>query len=111
MANSNPLQPLSLSGIGSVNSNSNESTPPFYRTVSVPDLEQQIKSAPGLVMVDLYADWCISCKIMEKEIFEQADVQKTLANVRWLQLDLTKNEPEHIAYLRSESTRLNSSHV
>src|SRR5690554_4789431 len=100
MGNSNPLQPLSLSGIGSVNSNSNESTPPFYRTVSVPDLEQQIKSAPGLVMVDLYADWCISCKIMEKEIFEQADVQKTLANVRWLQLDLTKNEPEHIAYLQ-----------
>src|SRR5690554_7649517 len=99
MGNSNPLQPLTIGAVSTAN-NSSESTTPFYRTVSVADLEQQINSGPGLVMVDLYADWCISCKIMEKEIFEQADVQKTLANIRWLQLDVTKNEPEHIAYLQ-----------
>jgi len=52
-------------------------------------------------MVDLYADWCISCKVMEEEIFSQADVQTTLKNVRWVQLDLTDNTAEHIRFMQN----------
>lgn len=100
MGNSNPLQPLSFSSVQVANSNSNSSSSPFFRTDSVAELEQQINSAPGLVMVDLYADWCISCKIMEKEIFDQTDIQRTLANVRWLQLDVTFNNPDHLAFMQ-----------
>lgn len=100
MGNSNPLQPLSFNSVQVANSTSNSSSSPFFRTDSVAELEQQINSAPGLVMVDLYADWCISCKIMEKEIFDQTDIQHTLANVRWLQLDVTFNNPDHLAFMQ-----------
>ncbi len=100
MGNSNPLQPLTFNVGQITNSSSSKNSSPFFRTDSVAELEQQINSAPGLVMVDLYADWCISCKIMEKEIFEQADIQQTLSNVRWLQLDVTFNNPDHLAFMQ-----------
>lgn len=103
MGNSNPLQPLSFNRAQLNNNNNSVSavnSSPFFRTDSVAELEQQINSAPGLVMIDLYADWCISCKIMEKEIFEQADIQQTLADVRWLQLDVTFNNPDHLAFMQ-----------
>lgn len=100
MGNSNPLQPLTINAVQQSNNSSSANSSPFFRTDSVAELEQQINSAPGLVMVDLYADWCISCKVMEKEIFEQADIQKTLSDVRWLQLDVTFNNPDHLAFMQ-----------
>lgn len=100
MGNSNPLQPLAVSSVQLVNSSSTQTSSAFFQTESVAELEQQIESAPGLVMVDLYADWCISCKVMEKEIFEQADIQQKLSNVRWLQLDVTHNNADHLAFMK-----------
>lgn len=100
MGNSDPLQPLTFNSVQIDSNNSNESSSPFFRTDSVTELERQINNAPGLVMIDMYADWCISCKIMEKEIFEQADIQQTLSNVRWLQLDVTFNNPDHLAFMK-----------
>lgn len=102
MGNSNPLQPLTFNSVQIAGNSGNEASSPFFRTDSVIELEQQINSAPGLVMIDMYADWCISCKIMEKEIFEQADIQKKLSNVRWLQLDVTFNNPDHLAFMQQK---------
>ena len=54
-------------------------------------------------MVDFYADWCVSCKIMERDIFNQADVQNQLQNWLIIKADVTKNSPserllqEHLA--------------
>jgi len=44
------------------------------------------------VMLDFYADWCVSCKEMEKLTFVDADVQKKLANFVLLQADVTPND-------------------
>jgi thiol:disulfide interchange protein DsbD len=42
------------------------------------------------VILDVYADWCISCKQMDKEVFANEDVRKTLSNVNLLRLDITR---------------------
>ena len=99
MGNSNPLQPLQPIATLQT-SDQPTATTPFYKTDSVAELEQRIASAPGLVMLDLYADWCISCKVMEKDIFSQSDVQERLADAMWLKLDVTANRPEHIAFMQ-----------
>ncbi|MDH5393704.1 MAG: protein-disulfide reductase DsbD [Gammaproteobacteria bacterium] len=44
------------------------------------------------VMLDFYADWCVSCKEMEKLTFVDSDVQKKLAGFVLLQADVTPND-------------------
>ena len=51
------------------------------------------KAAGQWVLVDYYADWCVSCKVMEKEVFGDAKVQASLNDVRVLRPDVTKTNP------------------
>jgi len=46
------------------------------------------------VMLDFYADWCTSCKEMEKLTFSDPDVQDALANTVLLQADVTANDAQ-----------------
>ncbi|MCK6251311.1 protein-disulfide reductase DsbD [Pseudomonas fragi] len=41
------------------------------------------------VMLDYYADWCVSCKVMEKQVFAKPQVMDALQGVRLLRLDVT----------------------
>jgi thiol:disulfide interchange protein DsbD len=41
------------------------------------------------VLLDYYADWCVSCKVMEKQVFGKAHVLEALSEVRLLRLDVT----------------------
>ncbi|AKV09982.1 thiol:disulfide interchange protein [Pseudomonas fluorescens NCIMB 11764] len=41
------------------------------------------------VLLDYYADWCVSCKVMEKQVFGQTRVLDALSDVRLLRLDVT----------------------
>lgn len=55
-------------------------------------LQSQLDSAKAQgqwVLVDYYADWCVSCKIMEKQVFGQPTVMAALKDVRLLRLDVT----------------------
>ena len=74
---------------------------------------QQIKGLDGLqtalnqaakegrpVMLDFYADWCISCKEMEAFTFSDGGVQKSLNNFVMLQADVTKNDDVDKALLK-----------
>ena len=45
------------------------------------------------MLVDYYADWCVSCKVMEKEVFGDAQVQAALTGVRILRPDVTQTDP------------------
>ncbi|MFZ3206038.1 MAG: protein-disulfide reductase DsbD [Pseudomonas sp.] len=57
------------------------------------------KAAGQWVLVDYYADWCVSCKVMEEEVFGDAQVQASLKDVRVLRPDVTKTNPASRALL------------
>lgn len=64
-----------------------------FTTVKSPaELQSALDSAQAQgqwVLLDYYADWCVSCKIMEKTVFGQPQVQDALKDVRLLRLDVT----------------------
>ena len=51
-------------------------------------------------MLDFYADWCVSCKEMEKLTFVDPGVQAQLANSLLLQVDVTANDVDDKAMLK-----------
>ncbi|WP_221800136.1 protein-disulfide reductase DsbD [Oceanobacter mangrovi] len=101
--NGDPLQPLANNWTGDQTSLDNTHAAPFSKTTSVAEIQQIISTSSQPVMLDFYADWCISCKVMDEEIFSNSDVQQQLKNVRWLQLDLTANTEEHVRFLQSHA--------
>jgi thioredoxin:protein disulfide reductase len=69
----------------------------FKRFKTVADLEREVASASAAgkpVMVDFYADWCVSCLEMEHKTFTQPEVQAALKNTVLLQADVTNNDDE-----------------
>lgn len=82
-----------LGGIGGAASNRVETVSlPFVRVANVAEFESRIKEANGrYVMLDFYADWCVSCKEMEYFTFSDPEVRTRLQNVVLLQADVTKN--------------------
>jgi thiol:disulfide interchange protein DsbD len=74
--------------------------PRFDRVVSIADLEQRLQAAGRPVMLDFYADWCVSCKEMEQQTFVAPAVKAKLAQAVLLRADVTGNTPEDRALLK-----------
>jgi thiol:disulfide interchange protein DsbD len=72
----------------------------FVRVNSVAELQQKLQSPGRPVMLDFYADWCVSCKEMEAFTFSEARVKTKLGGMLLLQVDVTANTPEHKALLK-----------
>ncbi|OIQ98248.1 thiol:disulfide interchange protein DsbD precursor [mine drainage metagenome] len=73
----------------------------FDRIKTGADLDARIASARGkTVMLDFYADWCVSCKEMERLTFSDAGVQARLKNALLLQADVTANDAADKALLQ-----------
>ncbi|MCG7903651.1 protein-disulfide reductase DsbD [Candidatus Thiodiazotropha endoloripes] len=86
-----PLRGLALGG----GSGSAHQELVFKRIKSLQDLQQEVASASAAgqsVMLDFYADWCVSCKEMEKYTFTDAGVIAALSNTVLLQADVTAND-------------------
>jgi thiol:disulfide interchange protein DsbD len=93
-----PLQPLSTlrANNGGTVSAAKESSLAFETIKSVDDLNQRVAAAAAAgrpVMLDFYADWCTSCKEMERYTFSDKTVQAALSNAVLLHADVTKNDP------------------
>jgi len=87
-----PLQPLSSLHSSSGTQANKEKKLEFKRIRSIEELDRELKASAGKpVMLDFYADWCTSCKEMEKFTFNDPKVQAGLANVTLLQVDVTGN--------------------
>lgn len=90
-----PLAPLAhLTG--------NQHTPlAFQRIKTVAQLDAVLAQTGGkTAMLDFYADWCVSCKEMEKLTFVDAKVRDKLADTVLLQVDVTANDADDKAMLK-----------
>jgi len=72
----------------------------FIRVASIAELDAKLKSPGKPVMLDFYADWCVSCKEMEALTFSDARVKPKLDAMLLLQADVTANSAEHKALLK-----------
>ncbi|MEW8383410.1 MAG: thioredoxin family protein, partial [Candidatus Thiodiazotropha taylori] len=88
------LQPLRGLAVGGGSGGAHQELV-FKRIKSLQDLQQEVASASAAgksVMLDFYADWCVSCKEMEKYTFTDAGVIAALSNTVLLQADVTAND-------------------
>ena len=100
MGNNNPLKPLQ--GLGVNNAQADEQGLIFKQVASLAALETEIQQASAkhqTVMLDFYADWCISCKEMAAYTFTDTNVKQTLSGVLLLQADVTSNSTDDQALL------------
>lgn len=73
----------------------------FTRVRSVQELDAALASAQGkTVMLDFYADWCVSCKEMEKLTFTDPRVHQQMSGLLLLQVDVTANNTDDKAMLK-----------
>lgn len=90
-----------LSGLRATAQEGAPSAAPFQRVSSPAELDARVQAAAGrTVMLDFYADWCISCKEMERYTFSDERVQARFRDMVLLQADVTANTAEHAALLR-----------
>jgi thiol:disulfide interchange protein DsbD len=104
------LQPLSKFNVAASNTWSNggvmynsQDHIPFDRVKTIAELDERIIKAAGnnqYVMVDFYADWCISCKEMERFTLSDDKVRARLKDVVLLQIDVTHGTADDLALLK-----------
>ena len=72
----------------------------FKRIHNTAELQQALAdNSKPLVMLDLYADWCVACKEFDHQTFNDPAVQQAFEEVLLLQVDMTQNSPENQALM------------
>ncbi|RKP43309.1 protein-disulfide reductase DsbD [Trinickia fusca] len=99
-----PFKPLAVlaarTGAGEVASPAKEDKTAFAPVNSSTTLDQVLKTGSRPAMLDFYADWCVSCKEMERFTFADPRVQARLAQLQLLRADVTANNSDDQALLK-----------
>ena len=74
--------------------------PKFLRVKSAAELDARLAAAKQPVMLDFYADWCVSCKEMERYTFSDPAVAERMGRMLLLQADVTASDGEDRALLK-----------
>ncbi|NWE73535.1 thioredoxin family protein, partial [Pseudomonas gingeri] len=97
---SNPFQPI---GGTPTAAGSSPTANGQWQTISTPaELDSALaaaKSAGQPLLLDWYADWCISCKVIEHEVLNEANVLEKLQGYRLVRFDITASNAEQRALL------------
>ncbi len=95
MGNTNPLQPLTSAGATTT------AKIPSLKNQSLSTIQAAINHAAGSpVLLDFYADWCTSCKVMEETIFKNPKVLQALSHFDLIKIDITDNTPANREIMR-----------
>ena len=105
----NPLKPLAGLTFGRTNmqvTNAGSSVGVPFKTIkTIDELNMELsnaKQAGKPVVLDLVADWCTSCKVMERTTFMDAQVVARLSNYTALRLDITDTNSAHNAWMQTQ---------
>jgi thiol:disulfide interchange protein DsbD len=91
-----PLRPLAVFTAGTPHSQ----PVAWTRVASLTELQTRLKAPGKPVMLDFYADWCVSCKEMESFTFSDPKVRSQLDRMLLLQVDVTANNENDKALLK-----------
>ena len=84
-----------------LNINNQESNLIFKKIENVSDLKKYLnQDGDNMFFLDVYADWCVECKLMEHQTFKNKSVVKLLKDLRLVKIDVTSNEKEDMELLR-----------
>ncbi len=103
-----PVKPLAVlaartvasGGAATAGAAAGQDGPAFASVRSSGELDALLKTSGQPVMLDFYADWCVSCKEMEHLTFTDARVQARLAKLHLVRADVTANNPDDQALLK-----------
>ena len=91
-----PLRPLAVFTVGTPHS----APVAWTRVASLAELQTRLQAPGKTVMLDFYADWCVSCKEMEAFTFSDPKVRAQLDQMLLLQVDVTANNDDDKALLK-----------
>lgn len=91
-----PLRPLAITQFTGAPGSSAQNTGQARVTVvhTLDELQQQLANTDQPIFVNFTAEWCISCKVMEREVLPDPGVQQALAGYRWIDVDVTESNAD-----------------
>ncbi|MGQ7241977.1 protein-disulfide reductase DsbD [Salinicola sp. V024] len=102
-----PWRPLSVyvaSGVATASKDASESGPIAFDDVKdLATLERRVQATANsgqMTLVEFTADWCVSCEVIEREVFSDPAVKKALQDVQRLSIDVTDYDAEDQAIMQ-----------
>ncbi|CAI8920861.1 protein-disulfide reductase DsbD [Pseudomonas chlororaphis] len=98
-----PFSPLARAPVATTSSSPEKTSAGQWQTVTTPgELDQALadaRNAGAPLLLDWYADWCISCKVIEREVLSDRQVVERLQGYRLVRFDITASNREQRALL------------